>query len=215
MKKVTFKEFATTVWCGVWQVVRWVAGMFGYKDETWYGKIVRRIFAGCLAAIALMVTLAMGLELYDDIRYSRQHNTEYDEPSDYYGHVDYLSRNVRFDWHSHEVFNTLTEEKMKDVDWVYKSVDGDSLAVFSKKGKRGYLNRFTGKVVIQPQYSRAWIFGNGVACVEKDSKLMFIGHSGKQVFDKTFEYQHYADGYVFHDGYCLMTMPAINMACSI
>ena len=58
MEKVTFREFFTTVGRGVWQAMKWVAGMFGYGDPSWYGRLVRRIFAGCLAIIAMVVALA-------------------------------------------------------------------------------------------------------------------------------------------------------------
>jgi hypothetical protein len=37
MKKVTFKEFFTTIGCGLWQAVRWVAGIFDYKDDSKFG----------------------------------------------------------------------------------------------------------------------------------------------------------------------------------
>lgn len=92
------------------------------------------------------------------------------------------------------------------MDWIQKSVDGDSLVCFSSKGKRGYFNKFTGKVVIQPQFSKAWIFSDGLACVEDKDTLFFINHQGKRTFQKGFFYNNNSNGYTFHDGNCLMAM---------
>lgn len=93
---------------------------------------------------------------------------------------------------------------LDDVDWVAVSEDYDSLVVFSKDGKRGYLNRFTGKVSIEPVYSRAWVFSEGLAAVEKDGKLIFIDHTGKTVIDKGFEADNSNLAYTFNGGYCKM-----------
>lgn len=40
MKKVTFKEFFATLFGGLWQAILWVVGLFGYKDESSFGKVV-------------------------------------------------------------------------------------------------------------------------------------------------------------------------------
>ena len=65
MEKVTFREFFTTLGRGVWQAMKWVAGMFGYGDPSWYGRLIRRIFAGCLAIIAMVVALAAVCAAYE------------------------------------------------------------------------------------------------------------------------------------------------------
>ena len=68
MEKVTFREFLTTLGRGVWQAMKWVAGMFGYGDPSWYGRLLRRIFAGCLAIIAMVVALAAVCAAYEGIK---------------------------------------------------------------------------------------------------------------------------------------------------
>ena len=51
----------------------------------------------------------------------------------------------------------------------------DSLTVFCKDNKRGFLNCYTGEIVIEPQYEAAWVFSDGLAAVKKDgSKIKFI-----------------------------------------
>lgn len=103
------------------------------------------------------------------------------------------------------IANSATGEVITpDVEWIHVSEDEDSLAVFSSKGKRGYLNRYSGRVSIKPQFDRAWVFSSGVAAVAKDNKVFFIDHSGKPINDKTFLYQP-RNNYAFHGDYCIMT----------
>lgn len=93
---------------------------------------------------------------------------------------------------------------LNKVNWIAMSNDGDSLAVFARKGKRGYINRFTGKVVIPEVYSRAWVFSEGLAAVEKDGELLFIDHSGNVVIDRNFIADYENLKYAFKHGYCVM-----------
>ena len=98
----------------------------------------------------------------------------------------------------------LKKVVLEDVDWVVVSNDKDSLAVFAKNGKRGYLNRFTGEVTLPAIYTRAWVFSEGLAAVEKDNELVFINHSGDVVIDKGFDVHFDDPQYAFHDGYCVV-----------
>ena len=98
--------------------------------------------------------------------------------------------------------NVRKKVLIKNVDWVYKSKDNDSLAVFSQNGRRGYLSRYTGKIVIPAIYTRAWVFSEGLAAVERNGELLFIDHSGQAVIDKEFEVAAEEPVYVFINGYC-------------
>ena len=81
----------------------------------------------------------------------------------------------------------------------------DSLTVFRKDGKRGYLNRFTGEVVIPARYRRAWVFSEGLAGVQlEDERIVFIDSTGNVVIDKMLRYGG-ESAYVFHDGLCRVT----------
>ena len=42
MKKITFKEYFAILFGGLWQAVLWVLSLFGYKDESSFGKTVKR-----------------------------------------------------------------------------------------------------------------------------------------------------------------------------
>lgn len=101
---------------------------------------------------------------------------------------------------------------MRNIDWVAVSDDNDSLAVFAKGRKRGYLNRFTGEVAIPLEFTRAWVFSEGLAAVEKDGRLMFIDHSGKVVIDNGFMVHSGMSGYAFHNGYCIVREPVAGKA---
>ena len=65
------------------------------------------------------------------------------------------------------VKNRATQQVILDrLEWLVTGDKADSLAVFCRKGKRGYLNCYTGEVVIPAQYERAWVFSTG-----KDGQL--------------------------------------------
>lgn len=93
---------------------------------------------------------------------------------------------------------------IKDIklDWQQESRN-DSLAVFCSEKKRGYYNVYTGEIVVPAQYSRAWVFSEGLAGVQKNGMIGFIDHSGKVVIDFKFPYHgNPLSEYVFSNGYC-------------
>lgn len=63
---------------------------------------------------------------------------------------------------------------------------------------------FTGKPVIEPKYNHAWIFSDGLASVDDGGWIKFIDASGKVVIDLKMPYIPGADGYVFHNGFCIV-----------
>jgi hypothetical protein len=89
-----------------------------------------------------------------------------------------------------------------DVKWVAKTTD--TLAVFAVDDKRGFLNRFTGEVVVPCIYDRAWVFAEGMAAVEKNGKLLFIDQSGNVVIDKGHIAPFETNGFFFRSGYCVV-----------
>ncbi len=93
---------------------------------------------------------------------------------------------------------------IKDIklDWQQASRN-DSLAVFCSEHKRGYYNVYTGEIVVPAQYSRAWVFSEGLAGVQKNGMIGFIDHKGKTVIDFKFPYHgNPLREYVFSNGYC-------------
>lgn len=199
-QKITFKtmkkKISLTLWLsvllgGIWQCIK---NIFSWKNKTPFWRVVWATITVCLVAL----TCGVGYEIYKE--YQREYRWVQSEP---------ISYNLRFTRPEYSrspgwIANKSTNEVItKNVDWVKVSADEDSLAVFSSKGKRGYLNRYSGKIAIQPQYDKAWIFSSGVAGVVKDNKVFFIDHSGKPINDKSFVYNP-RNNYVYHGNYCIM-----------
>lgn len=90
-----------------------------------------------------------------------------------------------------------------DFDWIAPT--RDSLAVFAKDKRRGYINTQTGEIVVPAIYRHAWIFSEGLAAVEKENYIGFINPHGDVVID----FQHPYRGnnlaeFVFHNGHCIV-----------
>lgn len=209
-RKVSFKMFFTILGRGIWQAICWVAGMFGYNDKSTYGKVVRRIFAGSVAivafAFAVVVAYAAYTAMKEDIQEKAYRKSELTERQ--------LSPNLSYmqnyyTWHDSYLYNYTTGKKMHEgkIAWIMRSEDDDTLAVFSDGKKRGYINRFTGEIQIPAEYDHAWIFSDGVACVQKGNVAFFIDHQGNPIYDKQFAPPvDKGDGYVFHKDYCAVSM---------
>lgn len=115
--------------------------MFGYKDGTTYGIVVRRIFAGSLAIVAFVIAAVFAYAGYeaisDDIRQEQYCKSELTERQ--------LSPNISFmenyyTWKDSYLFNYETGKKMHKgkIAWIVRSDDSDSLAVFSdRRGGQG------------------------------------------------------------------------------
>lgn len=209
MRKVTFKEYFTILFGGLWQGIVWVFGLFGYKDESSYGKVLKRIFASCATILVVIFTgcvlFAFAKEVvYNEFIRPRTNNRVWEEK--------YISNHIVFQEMFYSEKNRVFDKNkqkvlLEDVDWVVVSGDKDSLAVYAKNGKRGYINRFTGEIAIPEIYTRAWIFSEGLAAVEKDGELLFIDHSGKVVIDKDFQVYFDDPKYGFKNGYCIIKNP--------
>lgn len=207
MKKVSARMFFTVMWRGLCHALGWFFGLFGYKRGGKFAKCVWGLFAASAAVIvgifAIALVCVVGEELYDKYRY-RYHAC--DEPDCYEN--TFISRDIYF--HNHDdgkgyIYNIRTGKKyLKNVAWIAKPTDKDSLICFSDGKRRGYFSKNTGKVVIEPKYSHAWIFSDGLASVEEDGNIKFIDATGKVVIDKNMAYISNMEGYVFHGGYCVV-----------
>lgn len=203
MKRVTFKEFFITIGCGLWQVICWVANIFGYKDDSKYGLFVRRFFAGCLSVIVFAVAVLSLAMVYKCLKTDDTQNDE----SEYVTNT-YVSRNIYY--HDTQdglgyIFNMRTGEKLiKHVAWIAKPEVGDSIVCYSDGKNRGYFNALTGRVVIPATYKRAWAFSDGLAAVQQGDSIVFLRHDGKLAFRKSIVFSLLADGYRFHGGYCII-----------
>ena len=101
---------------------------------------------------------------------------------------------------------TTGKVTIKDIklDWTQES-SRDSLAVFCSEKKRGYYNMYTGEIAVPAQYRRAWVFSEGLAAVQKNGMIGFIGHKGETVID--FKYPFHGNplsSFVFENGHCVV-----------
>lgn len=208
-KKISMKLFFTVLWRGLCQLCHKVGKLFGYKEEATFWKVIWRTFAGCATILLVLFT---GCVLYAFAREVALRKWMHSEAYCYGLEERHLSNHIVFqtslDAENGRVYDEAGQKViLTHVDWVVTSDDKDSLAVFSKEGRRGYINRFTGEIAIPPVFTRAWIFSEGLAAAEKDGKLVFIDHDGNVVIDKNFEVHFDNPRYAFRKGYCMVKDP--------
>ncbi|WP_270265978.1 WG repeat-containing protein, partial [Segatella copri] len=61
-----------------------------------------------------------------------------------------------------------------------------------------------GEIAIKPQYKHAWVFSDGLASVDDNGMIKFIDAKGNVVIDLNIPYITGAEGYIFHNGHCVM-----------
>jgi len=209
MRKITFNEYFATLFVGLWQAVLWVLGLFGYKDESPFGKTVKRIFASCATILLVLFTGCVLYAFATEVVYNHWISPR---TTGQMWKEKHISNHIVFQQIYHSDKGRVYDKNkgivlLKNVDWVVTSPNKDSLAVFARNGRRGYINRFTGEVAIPENYNRAWVFSEGLAAVEKDGELMFIDHSGKVVINKDFQVHFDDPKYAFKNGYCIIKNP--------
>ncbi len=209
MKKISCKLFFAVLFCGIWNAIKWIVGMFGYKDGSSFGKVVKRVFALCATILLVLFT---GCVLYAFATECIYKECIRPYTDDRVWEEKHISNHIVFQRMYYSDETRVYDENQKkvlleDVDWVVTSDDHDSLAVFSKNHKRGYINRFTGEVVIPETYTRAWVFSEGLAAVENNGELVFIDHKGNVIIDKNFDVHYDDPRYAFNHGYCIIKDP--------
>ncbi len=175
----------------IWNACRW-------RKLSVPGKILYVLF---FTAVTLAVISAC-LNYYND-NYGREEEYRRYNEEDLSQHIvthDFKDNKVR-------VYNTETGKyTTPKLDWVYIQ-KRDTLAVFSRKGKLGFLNINNGRIVIKNQYDEAWEFSEGLAAVVKNGKIGFINAGNEVVIP--FQYHYPNEGaladYGFSDGHCIMT----------
>ena len=106
------------------------------------------------------------------------------------------------------IFNQNTHRIANRTPLKWVMCNSDSLAVAATEGRRGYINRFSGEIVLPFEYTRAWLFSEGLAAVtDTANRLFFIHTDGSRAIDTSFIYDPAMryEGYIFHGGHCIMT----------
>lgn len=194
-QKITFKEWLGNIFKGVWQALCWIGRVFNPKYKTAFWRVVCGVITVC-------VVIFTGIMVY---QYNYYHTRELNR----YGDSERISYYFKFfkPYGKKGVIQHIRSGKVtvKDIDWIALCEDTDSLFVFARNGKRGYINRYTGQVAIPEQYLSAWNFSSGIAAVADGDSVMFINSKGKRVHNKKF-YRHPDNrGYMYHGNFCAMT----------
>lgn len=183
-------------------IANWFTVILGMRDDSKYGKILRRTVGSCFAFLMLLLAIAAGWDFCRTACYRLALDKHFD---DSYYDTQYISRNVTYYTYYDEDGYLKTSDGKKTITgikWIAKPLGMDSLICYSDGKKRGYFNMFTGKPVIEPKYSHAWIFSDGLASVDDGGWIKFIDASGKVVIDPQIPYIPGAEGYVFHNNRC-------------
>lgn len=196
-KKITFKEWASSFFQGIWQALCWVGRAFNPMNKTPFWRVIWAAITICIIAFTGM----LGYAFYDEFYARRERARWYDQPisEKIYFHNGGKGKGFVYRYDHGDKTKII-----KGIDWVVKSLDGDSLAVFAKDGKRGYLNRYTGKVIIPAQYDAAWTFTDGVAGVCKNDSVWFIDSNGEPINSRKFKRIPGYNDYCYHGGHVKM-----------
>lgn len=200
--KITFKEWFANLWRGIWQALCWIGRAFNPKYKTAFGRVIGSVITICvLTGTAIMV--------YEYYSYKIR---DYDYG---YSEIQAISHNYKFEKRGNKpgsIINIKTcEITEKDINWIAISADEDSLMVYSKNGKCGYINRFNGKVAILAN-DKAWFFSNGVAGVYDGANVYFIDHLGNPINNKKIAYNPKNSDYVYHGDYCAVAIDNGDMS---
>lgn len=161
------------------------------------------------AIITICIATVTGIIAHAYYKYECRHNYRYSD-------TQRISANLAFEKETDAKTGVIKnfhtgKEIAKDIQWIALPTDEDSLIVFSSKDKRGYLNRFSGEVVIAAQYPKAWVFSCGVAAVAEGDRVYFIDHLGKPINGRKFRFDPKTCGYVYHGDYCAIAIPGGKM----
>lgn len=191
------------IWDGFEDVMRWLLGMFGWKDNSTWGIVIKRIWGTCLVICAVLFTTVAVVFIVEDVLdklgiYER-------EPYSYKG--KFVSDRVRF-YPGYRHAGALIDEYskkvlVKDIENVYYR-EYEKWIVFVSESKAGYMDRETLEVKIPPQYDFAWNYSEEVAAVKDKGKIFFINRDGTKAFEQEFQAERQLTVIAFENGFCLM-----------
>jgi len=207
-KITSMKRAVILFWHGLTALLTGIAGWFtvilGMREDSKYGKFLRRTVGSCFAFLMLLLAVAAGWDFCRTACYRLALDRHFD---DSYYDTQYISRSVTYYTYYDEDGYLKTSDGKKTITgikWIAKPLGQDSLVCYSDGKKRGYFNMFTGKPVVEPKYSHAWIFSDGLASVDDGGWIKFIDASGKVVIDLKIPYIPGAEDYVFHNDRCIV-----------
>lgn len=203
---VLFWQGLTGIFMGI---VNWIGALLGMKDDSRYGKVLRRVVAtsfavtmAVIAAIAVYIAVQAFMEVVpgkfvSENRYQTQHLS---------GGVCYYYSFGRNGF----VKNADGKKTISDIDWIAMPSGKDSLVCYKTGELRGYFNMRTGAPVVKPRYSHAWVYSDGLACVDDGGWVKFIDCAGNVVIDTQVPNNQYYGRRMFHNNLCVVPNPDLN-----
>lgn len=186
--KITLREWSDTLFKGIRQGLFWVLRMFDPRHKTPFWRIIWCTITVCIVSFTSMI----GYAFYNEFIKEKYHSWEIRRLSD---RCTFYDRGPGKGY----VYDCKSQNKtITGIDWIRGS---DSLMVYSKDGKRGYFNRYTGHIDIPAQYDAAWIFSDGVAGVCVNDSVFFIDRSGCPINGCRYPYDYNYDDYCYHGEY--------------
>ena len=172
------------------------------KKPKWK-RFFKWLFIFLAIVVVLVVAAALIYKAYidkDDYDYDEYYYEYGEEPLD--GALSYNNGKC-------DIINPTTKEVIvKDIDWCHYSSrsDEDPIVLFAQKGKRGFCNVVTNEIIVPPTtYTKAWIFSEGLAAVEKNGFIGFVNTNGDVAIDFKFSYRgNPLSEFVFHNGHCIV-----------
>ena len=164
------------------------------KKSRFWKRVVIFLFIAAVVGVSVMLITK---SCKNEDEYGYEYGEEPDE-----GYVSYNNGKSN-------IINPTTKEVIvKDIDWCHYSSnsDEDPIVLFAKNGKRGFCNIVTNEVIVEPTtYTKAWIFSEGLAAVEKNGFIGFVNPNGDVAIKFKFSYRgNPLTEFVFHNGHCIV-----------
>lgn len=170
-ERITLRNWLANLGKGLWQAICWVGRCLNPKYKTPFWRVIWSVLTICVIVCTCVLTRVWYQE-------EREHLNRW-------GEKQRISNQLVFIKPSYSdkpgiIKNITTGEVVtKGIDWIALPADEDSLIVYSKDNKRGYLNRFNGEIVIPARYPKAWVFSEGIAAVSEGDSIFSSTTWGK------------------------------------
>lgn len=197
MKEPTMRAYTAYILLFLRRLLRKVANLLHDTGKVLFKHAFWRVLAIVCVTMFAIITLIVSYE------YLHNEYVTYNIPSEYEKKM--LSSDISFQPPFENQLGYTYDERTREkvltgLRWVCTSGE-DSLAVFCKGGKRGYLNVNNGQEVIPARYDKAWIFSEGIAAVMEQDSLYYIDNTGKRIVGRGFKLPfRYGDSHIFHNG---------------
>ena len=195
-KKISFRMWLYVFFGGIRQ---FFANIFSRRNKTAFWRVTFAIIALC----AVVFTGLLAVAFFENRSGRRASSCVYESALSDGLKFYNLGRNRSQSF----ITDSRTGDKlMEGIDWIAVPADGDSLIVVAKGGKRGFVNRFTGRIAIPFDYEAAWTFTDGVAGVCRGDSVWFVDHAGRPINNRKFARRYGYGSYVYHGGYAAIPM---------